>query len=216
VAWSSFSWQVATIGGPALGGLLYALGPAVVYGATALALMAAARQLNLATFKDALFETSRTTAMIFLLLIGASIFTGFTAVSGLPQKLSQAIANANLSVGGVLLIVSLVYIFLGCFLDSISMMLLTVPVLLPILTQLKVNLIWFGIIIVKLVEIGCITPPFGITVYVVKGVVGKTIPLEEIFRGIWWFLIMELLTLLLLIWFPEISLILPNTMLGKG
>jgi tripartite ATP-independent transporter DctM subunit len=182
----------------------------------ALVLMAAARQLNWATFKDALFETARTTAMIFLLLIGASIFTGFTAVSGLPQKLSQTIADANLSVGGVLLIVSLVYIFLGCFLDSISMMLLTIPVLLPILTQLKVNLIWFGIIIVKLVEIGCITPPFGITVYVVKGVVGKTIPLEEIFRGIWWFLIMELLTLLILIWFPEISLIVPNTMLGKG
>jgi TRAP-type C4-dicarboxylate transport system permease large subunit len=77
-------------------------------------------------------------------------------------------------------------------------------------------MIWFGIIVVKLVEIGCITPPFGITVYVVKGVVGNTVSLEDVFRGIWWFLAMEILTLVILIMFPVISTILPDTMLGKG
>jgi len=182
----------------------------------ALVLMAAAGQLNWLTFRDSVFETSRTTAMIFLLIIGASIFTSFMAVSGLPQALAELIVSWNLSVVAVLVIICLVYMFLGCFLDSISMMLLTLPVFLPVLLNLQVNLIWFGIIVVKLVEVGAITPPFGITVYVVKGVVGNTIPLEDIFRGIWWFLIMELLTLGILFAFPEISLVLPTMMLGKG
>ncbi len=182
----------------------------------ALVLMIAAGQCNRVTFKDALLETARTTSMIFLLLVGASIFTGFMALSGVPQKLAEVIVGANLSVGMLLFIICIVYVFLGCFLDSISMMLLTLPVLLPVLHQLNINLIWFGVIVVKLVEIGCITPPFGITVYVVKGVVGNSVPLEEVFRGIWWFLIMEIFTLIILILVPEISLILPNTMLGKG
>ena len=173
-------------------------------------------QLSRATFKDSMLETARTTGMIFLLLIGASIFTGFMAISGVPQKLAEVIVEAKLSVAMVLLIVCIVYIFLGCFLDSISMMLLTLPVLLPVLKSLDINLIWFGIIVVKLVEIGCITPPFGITVYVVKGVVGNSVPLEEVFRGIWWFLAMEIFTLLILIFFPVISTILPDMMLGKG
>lgn len=182
----------------------------------ALILMIAARQFNARTFRDSLLETARTTSMIFLLLVGAAIFTGFMAISGLPQKIAEVIVAANLSVLMVLLIICLVYVFLGCFLDSISMMLLTLPVLLPVLQTLQVNLIWFGVIVVKLVEIGAITPPFGITVYVVKGVVGNAIPLEEVFRGIWWFLTMEILTLLILILFPQISLFLPNVMLGKG
>ncbi|MEO7402459.1 MAG: TRAP transporter large permease subunit, partial [Burkholderiales bacterium] len=114
----------------------------------AFVLMIAAKQLNRATFKDAMLETARTTGMIFLLLVGASIFSGFMAISGVPQKLAEVIVAANLGVGMVLLIVCVAYIFLGCFLDSISMMLLTLPVLLPVLKQLDVNLIWFGIIVV--------------------------------------------------------------------
>jgi tripartite ATP-independent transporter DctM subunit len=182
----------------------------------AFVLMIVAGQLNRVTFRDSLLETARTSAMIFLLLIGASIFTAFMAFSGLPQKIAEVIVEAQLSVGMVLLIICILYVFLGCFLDSISMMLLTIPVLLPVLNGLNVNLIWFGIIVVKLVEIGCITPPFGITVYVVKGVVGNTIPLEEVFRGIWWFLAMEILTLAILIFFPQISTVLPDIMLGRG
>lgn len=182
----------------------------------AFVLMIFAKQLSRTTFKDAMIETARTTGMIFLLLVGASIFTGFMAISGVPQKLAEAIVEAKLPVAVVILIVCIVYIFLGCFLDSISMMLLTLPVLLPVLKSLDINLIWFGIIVVKLVEIGCITPPFGITVYVVKGVVGNSVPLEEVFRGIWWFLFMEIFTLIILIFFPVISTILPDMMLGRG
>lgn len=182
----------------------------------AFVLMALSGHLNWGTFKDAVLETARTTGMIFLLLVGASLFTGFMALSGMPQQLASWIIDADLSVVMVLIIVSIVYVFLGCFLDSISMMLLTIPVLLPIFKSMDVNLIWFGIIVVKLVEIGCITPPFGITVYVVKAVVGDKVPLEDIFRGIWWFLLMEILTLIILFAFPQISLVLPDMMLGKG
>jgi len=213
-------WGITILIGLVLGGIfsgfVTATEAAALGALGALILMIVAGQFNKATFKDALLETARTTAMIFLLLVGASIFTGFMALSGLPQKLAQVITDANLSFAMVMLIICIVYIFLGCFLDSISMMLLTIPVLLPVLKTLDVNLIWFGIVIVKLVEIGCITPPFGITVYVVKGVVGNSIPLEEVFRGIWWFLAMEIFTLFILIMFPTISLILPNIMLGKG
>jgi C4-dicarboxylate transporter DctM subunit len=214
------AWGIVVLIGLVLGGIfsgfVTATEAAALGALGAFGLMTAAGELKWATFKDSLIETARTTAMIFLLLIGATMFTGFMALSGLPQLIAQAITDAQLGIYGVIAIICVLYIFLGCFLDSISMMLLTIPVLLPVLKQLDINLIWFGIIVVKLVEIGCITPPFGITVYVVKGVVGNSIPLEDVFKGIWWFLAMEILTLIILIMFPAISLILPEIMLGKG
>jgi tripartite ATP-independent transporter DctM subunit len=213
-------WGITTLILLVLGGIfsgfVTATEAAAIGALGALVLMILAGQLSWTSFKDSLLETARTTAMIFLLLVGATIFTGFMALSGLPQVIAQSISDAGLGTSAVIAIVSGLYIFLGCFLDSISMMLLTIPVLLPVLKTLDINLIWFGIIVVKLVEIGCITPPFGITVYVVKGVVGNSVPLEEVFKGIWWFLAMEILTLIILIMFPQISLILPEIMLGKG
>ena len=213
-------WGITLLIGLVLGGIytgfVTATEAAAIGALGAFILMMLAKQLTRATFRDSMLETARTTGMIFLLLVGASIFTGFMAISGVPQVLAEVIVEGKYSMWTVLLIICLAYLFLGMFLDSISMMLLTLPVLLPVLKGLDVNLIWFGIIVVKLVEIGCITPPFGITVYGVKGVVGNSVPLEDIFRGIWWFLAMEILTLVILIMFPAISTILPDTMLGKG
>jgi C4-dicarboxylate transporter DctM subunit len=213
-------WGITLLIGLVLGGIytgfVTATEAAAIGALGAFILMMLAKQLTRATFRDSMLETARTTGMIFLLLVGASIFTGFMAISGVPQVLAEVIVEGKYSMWTVLLIICLAYLFLGMFLDSISMMLLTLPVLLPVLKGLDVNLIWFGIIVVKLVEIGCITPPFGITVYVVKGVVGNSVPLEDIFRGIWWFLAMEILTLVILIMFPAITTILPDTMLGKG
>ena len=196
-------------------GFVTATEAAALGAVAALILMAVARQLTWPNFRESAFDTARTSAMLFLLIIGASVFSTFMALSGLPDRLVQLIIGADLSAYGVIAIVVAVYLFLGCFMDSTSMMLLTLPVLLPILNKLDINLVWFGILVVKLTEMGAITPPFGITVYVVKGVVGDAIPLEEIFRGIGWFLVMEFLTLLLLSFFPQISLFLPNLMLGK-
>ena len=102
------------------------------------------------------------------------------------------------------------YFILGCFLPSLSMLLLTLPILYPVLLDMKINLIWFGIIVIKMVEVGGITPPFGIGVYVVKGVVKDEIDLTAIFRGIGWFIVMEMVTLAILMAFPQISLWLPG------
>lgn len=207
---------IALVLGGIYTGFVTATEAAAIGALGAFVLMITARQLNRATFRDSMLETGRTTGMIFLLLVGASIFTGFMAISGVPQILAELIIDGKYSMWTVLAIICVVYLFLGMFLDSISMMLLTLPVLLPVLKALDIDMIWFGIIVVKLVEIGCITPPFGITVYVVKGVVGNTVSLEDVFRGIWWFLAMEIFTLLVLIAFPVISTILPDMMLGKG
>ena len=112
----------------------------------------------------------------------------------------------------VLLIVltSVVYIFLGMFLESVSLMLLTLPLLLPLYHAAGIDLIWFGVICVKLLEIGLVTPPVGLNVYVIKGALGDRISLGEIFRGTSWFLAADLVTLALLIAFPVISLWLPT------
>jgi TRAP-type C4-dicarboxylate transport system permease large subunit len=108
--------------------------------------------------------------------------------------------------------VSVVYLILGMFLDPLGIMLITIPVFVPMFAALKVDLVWFGVIVVKYVEIGMLTPPVGFNVYVVKNAVAESIPLETIFRGCVWFLACEVLIMLLLIGFPQLSLWLPGTM----
>jgi tripartite ATP-independent transporter DctM subunit len=160
--------------------------------------------------KTAFVDTLQVSGMTFMLLIGALMFSLFLTVSGLPKAAAAAIVAAQLPVTVFLLMVVLMYFILGCFLPSLSMLLLTLPILYPVLLDLKVNLIWFGIIVIKMVEVGGITPPFGIGVYVVKGVVKDEISLTTIFRGIGWFIMMEMATLAILMAFPQISLWLPS------
>jgi TRAP-type C4-dicarboxylate transport system permease large subunit len=106
------------------------------------------------------------------------------------------------------------YLILGCFLPSIASLLLTLPILLPVLIELDVNLVWFGILFIKMAEIGAITPPFGMSLFIVKGVMGNEISLVELYRGIWWYVALEIVTVAILMAFPAISLWLPNTMFG--
>lgn len=153
-------------------------------------------------------------SMLFLLLIGASIFVVFISVSGLPKMLASWIISANLSPLSFVLVIIVLFLFLGCFMDAISILMITLPVLLPALINLKIDLIWIGIIYIKMAEIGGMTPPFGMSVYVVKGVVKDEIPLTTIFRGIWPFIITEFFIVAILISFPQISLWLPHTMKG--
>jgi C4-dicarboxylate transporter, DctM subunit len=212
-------WGIALLFVIVIGGIYTGFVTAAEAGAIgafgAFVLMALARRLQWSTFRESVVATARTTGMIFLLFVAATIFTRFVAISGVPQFLSQLIIDIGAPPVVLLIALCVLYIFLGMFLDSISMMLLTLPVLLPILISLDVNLIWFGVLIVKVVEIGAITPPFGVTVYVIKGVVGDQVRLEEIFRGVGWFLVMDVVMLALLIAFPAISLWLPNTMMGR-
>jgi tripartite ATP-independent transporter DctM subunit len=171
-------------------------------------------RLKWAHFTESLSDTARSTSQIFAIAIGAALFTKFMGVSGLPSVVVEAILGARVPPVMVICGLSVVYILLGMFLDPIGVMLLTLPIVFPVVEGLGYDLIWFGIIMIKYLEIGLITPPVGLNVYVIKGVVGEKIPLEEIFRGIGWFLAMDILTLAILIAFPQIALFLPTKMMG--
>lgn len=169
-------------------------------------------RLNWKMFKESVFEALSATARIFFVAVGAVLLTKFLAIAGTPFFLADLLGNW--AADPVLLVAasSLVFIFLGMFLDPLGIKLLTLPILIPMFEALGLDLIWFGILVVKYVEIGMITPPVGLNVYVIKSVVGDSIPLETIFKGVTWFLVMDVITLIILILFPSISTWLPSTM----
>jgi tripartite ATP-independent transporter DctM subunit len=158
-------------------------------------------------------ETVQTTGMIFLILIGASVFNYFIETAGLPQLLVGWVEEAGLPRYAVLLIVMAFYIVLGCFLDSLSMILLTVPFVFPLTAALQFDPVWFGILLVTVAEIGLITPPVGMNLFVIQGTAGD-LRLETIVRGIGPFLIADLIRLLVLIALPQLVLWLPARMAG--
>ena len=178
-------------------------------GAWLLAFMA--RRVNKSNARSSIVETLLQTSSIFAVVLGAKIFVGFIAITGIAGYLAEWALALDLPPIGVLLALSLVYIVLGTFMDPLGIMLLTLPVVTPVVEALGYDLIWFGVIMIKFLEIGLITPPVGLNVYILKGVVGDAVPLETIFKGILWFLVMDMFTLALLIIFPEISLWLPNS-----
>jgi tripartite ATP-independent transporter DctM subunit len=174
----------------------------------ALILTALRRKLTFASLTGALQETLRTTGMIYVVLIGALIFSTFIAVSGLTEQ----VANMVASIGGGritgLLLMAVVLLILGSFVDGVGLMLLTTPIFLPIAEKLGVTPIWFGIFLVRTMEIGFVHPPVGMNVYVIHGL-AKDIPIGTIFRGIIPFLITDFLHLALIILAPALTLGLP-------
>jgi len=163
-------------------------------------------------FIEALTATARGTGSIFIILIGTIFLTKFLALSGLPAWLASNMLSVSDSVVWIIVSVAIIYIILGMFVDSIGLLLLTLPLLLPIANGADMNLIWFGIILIKLLEIGLVSPPVGLNVYVIKGAVGNSVPLQTIFKGVGWFIVMDIVALLLIISFPELSLYLPSIM----
>lgn len=172
-----------------------------------------ARRLNWEASKNAVVETSKQTANIFALVLGAKLFVGFIALTGVAGALTEWATSLDVAPIFILISLSTIYVLLGTFMDPIGMMLLTLPVVTPVIQELGYNLIWFGVIMIKFLEIGLITPPVGLNVYILKGVVGNAVSLETIFKGILWFLAMDILTLAILIAFPQISLWLPSQIL---
>lgn len=166
--------------------------------------------------RRALVDTAKQTANIFALVLGAKLFVGFVAITGVATCLTAWAGTLDVAPIWILLSLSTIFIILGTFMDPLGMMLLTLPVVTPVIQELGYDLVWFGVIMVKFLEIGLITPPVGLNVYILKGVVGDTIPLETIFKGIMWFLAMDILTLGILIAYPEISLWLPTQLLRGG
>lgn len=170
------------------------------------------RRLNWAVIKASIVDSLTGTATIFFIAVGGVLLSRFMAFSGLPALMGQWIGEYSVDPLMLILLASLVYLILGCFLDSIGVMLLTLPILLPMLEAAKVDLIWFGVLVIKLLEIGLVTPPLGMNVFVIKSVVGDAISLERIFRGVTWFIVTDIVTLGILILFPQIALIVPKLM----
>ena len=169
-------------------------------------------RLTRENFTDSMRETASASARIFFVAVGAVMYTKFLAFTGVPDFFGQAIIDIGLSPIVLVIGTSLIYLFLGMFLDPLGVLLLTLPILLPMFDALDLDLIWLGVLVVKYLEIGMLTPPVGFNVYVIKSVVGDEIPLETIFKGVAWFLAAEVVIMALLIAFPQISLYLPSKM----
>ncbi len=174
------------------------------------------RRLSWEGFVTALHETLRTSCMILMLIAGAVIFGKFLAVTRIPFEIAGWVSELQISPFLVMAIILGIYFIGGCFMDALAFVTLTVPIFFPVVMDLGYNPIWFGIIIVMVTEMGVITPPIGINVYVVFGVaknVLKTeIPLEAIFKGIFPFLLAVIAGVMILIIFPQIVMFLPNLM----
>jgi len=160
---------------------------------------------------SALLETAKTTGMIFMILIGAIIVNKFLLISGLAEVLGSWVDNLDLSRMAIMVVILLIYLVLGCALDALAMILLTIPIFFPIVQRLEFDPIWFGIIIVMVVELGLITPPIGMNVFVIKGLAPR-VPLGQIYRGVTPFVAAEILLIILLVIFPAIATWLPRTM----
>lgn len=176
----------------------------------ALVVAAIKGSLTWGRFRDAILEALLTTSALIIIAVGASLLTRFLVLSGAGDFLSGWIIGLDASVVVVLLTIVLIYILLGMFLEPIGAMLLTLPIVLPIIDNLGLSLLWFGVVLTKLLEVGMITPPIGMNVFVIKSVVGKLVSTAQVFRGIFWFLMMDLFVLFLLMTFPDIILFLPG------
>jgi len=170
------------------------------------------RRFTRQSFVEACLETIQITAMIFLLFMGAMVFNIFMTLSHLPQSISVLFSSIG-SPQLLVIFILLLYFPLGCFLDVTSMLILTLPLFLPSLMQAHVNLIWFGVLAVLCAEIAMLTPPVGMNVFVVKGVV-KDVSLAKVFIGVVPFLLANLILLVLLYLIPQLCLFLPQMMNG--
>lgn len=168
------------------------------------------QSLSWSEFKAAVVSTLQSTASIFLILIGSVLFTKFLAMSRLPTAFSEMILSVSDSQWWILFAVAVIYLLLGMLIDSIGLLLLTLPLILPLVDAAGIDAIWFGIIVIKLLEVGLVTPPIGLNVYVIKGALGDLVTLPEVFRGVAWFIVMDFVALLLIILIPALSLWLPS------
>ncbi len=203
---------VAVLGGIFLG--IFSPTEAGAVGTLIAALIALLRgSLTWSAVREALVRAASATTSIFIILIGSVFFTRFLAMSRVPREFSDLILSVSSDTWWIMLSVAVIYIILGMFIDSIGLLLLTLPLILPLVDGAGLDLVWFGIIVIKLLEIGLVTPPIGLNVYVIKGALGNVVTLPQVFRGVGWFVAMDVLTLILIILVPALSLWLPTMML---
>jgi len=169
------------------------------------------KQLTWHAFVKSVADTTKISCMIMVIVAGAVIFGHFMAITRVPYELAEWVGTLPLPPHAVMGVIILVYLFGGCFMDALAMVMLTVPIFFPVVQTLGFDPIWFGVVIVLITEMGVITPPVGINVYVVYGI-AKDVPLQNIFRGVFPMLLALLLCNLILLIFPQIALFLPNLM----
>ena len=179
--------------------------------AAALLISIARRRLSWVKFKEAIFRTISTTGVIYFILIGAFILNNFLAVSNIPTALATFANDLPLSPIGIIVIIMLMYLFLGCFIDTAAMHVLTTPIFFPVAITLGFDPLWFGIIVTRAMEIALITPPIGMNVYVMAGI-APDVPMQTIFKGVVPFIIADIFNVILLLFVPSTILFLPNLM----
>ncbi len=168
-------------------------------------------KLGKAEIRASLLQATRTAAAVFTVLIGALLFGYFLTITQVPQKVTVFLTGLGVGTYGVLALIMLMYLVLGCLMDALAMIILTVPIIFPVVTELGFDPIWFGVIIVMTVELGLIHPPVGMNVFVIKSVVPE-VTFSSIFKGVLPFIATDILRLIILIAFPIIALWLPSHM----
>jgi len=182
-------------------------------GATLMLLTTAAKgRLRWKALLEALREAATISIMVLFLVAGANVFSYFLALSTIPMQVATWASNLNVSPYVVLCVIIFIYLFLGCFLDAISMMVLTMPVIFPVVLALGLDPIWFGVLAILMMEAGLITPPMGLNIFTVAGV-ARDVTVEDVFRGVAPFLLAILAVVALITVFPELALFLPAMML---
>jgi tripartite ATP-independent transporter DctM subunit len=209
-------WEIALLFTVSIGGIYAGLvtpTEGAALGAFAAVLLTFFKgRLSWGIFKGAIIETVAASAVIFILFAGAAVFTIFLNLSGVLQNSTDWLLGLNLPKDLLFWALIALFVIMGSFLDAISIMLVTLPLIMPIIEAQGFSLIWFGVIMCMIVEIGCITPPMGLNVYVMKAAMGKSAELTDIFIGALPFVVLELIIVGILFYFPEIALWLPGKM----
>ena len=199
---------VIVLGG-IFGGYFAPNGGAAIGAFLAFIFMLCKKKATWTNIKKSCYDTIRTSCMIFLIMIGAYIFGYFLTASKLPVVLASSIAAANMPNIVVILLILLIYAVLGCFIDSLPLIVLLTPIFLPIIQSMGLNEVWFGVLMVMVMQLGLITPPVGMCVYVMAGV-AKDVPLMKIFKGVFPFVIALLVAVVIIALIPQITLWLPS------
>ena len=209
--WPALSLFTIIIGG-IYSGFFTATEAAAISAFVAVVIGVVQKKLDWAQFVESVKDTVTQTTAIFFIAAGAKIFVGFVALTGLAPALVDIVASADVSLWLLLVMIAGVYLLLGMFLDPLGILVLTLPFLIPMVEGYGLDLIWFGVVVVKLLEISLITPPVGLNVFVIASVTKPSVPVYDIFAGVMRFLLMDVIVLIVLIAFPILSLLLPNNM----
>lgn len=210
--WPMLILMTIVLGG-IFGGIMTPTEAAAVGSSAAMLIAVVMRRFNWQMVKESLYSALETTCMLMIIVVGASILSSYLAVMGVPKLFAMFVFDSGLPPVGILLLIYLLYVILGCFIDGMSAMILTLPTVLPILTTLGFDIVWFGVVLTVLIEVGMITPPMGLNLFVIQGISGRSLT-DVILGSIPFFLIM-LGGIALFTLFPSIILWLPTLLFGS-